>query len=58
MSLDINREKLLIMGIPFESKKLFNSVLYSLSTNIIEGWQPRKEDVVRLRDEAIKLGIM
>jgi hypothetical protein len=32
-------------------------VWYAISTNMIEGWKPEVEDVLRLREEAIALGI-
>ncbi|HGR5367139.1 TPA: hypothetical protein ACL5C4_000349 [Streptococcus pneumoniae] len=53
MSLDIDKEKMTIMGIAFENK----SVWYALSTNMIEGWRPTVSDVEKLRDEALALGM-
>ncbi|VOW06252.1 Uncharacterised protein [Streptococcus pneumoniae] len=38
MSLDIDKEKMTIMGIAFENRSVFKSVWYALSTNMIEGW--------------------
>lgn len=40
MSLDIDKEKMTIMGIAFENRSVFKSVWYALSTNMIEGWRP------------------
>ena len=57
MTLDVNTEKLTIMGVSFTNKQVFKSVWYALSTNMIEGWQPSIRDVERLRDEAIALGV-
>lgn len=54
MSLDIDKEKMTIMGIAFENRSVFKSVWYALSTNMIEGWRP---DVEKLRDEALALGM-
>ncbi len=57
MTLDVNKEKMTIMGVSFENRMIFKSVWYALSTNMIEGWQPTVEDVERLRDEALSLGV-
>ncbi len=52
MSLDINKEKMTIMGVAFEKRSVFKSVCYTLSTNMIEGWRPTVSDVEKLRDKA------
>ena len=57
MSLEIDKEKMTIMGVVFENRSVFKSVWYALSTNMIEGWRPTVSDVEKLRDEAIALGI-
>lgn len=57
MSLDIDKEKMTIMGIVFENRSVFKSVWYALSTNMIEGWRPTVSDVERLRDGALALGM-
>lgn len=57
MSLDIDKEKMTIMGIAFENRPVFKSVWYALSTNMIEGWRPTVSDVEKLRDEALALGM-
>lgn len=57
MSLDIDKEKMTIMGVAFENRSVFKSVWYALSTNMIEGWRPTIIDVETLRDEALALGI-
>ena len=48
MTLDVDKEKMMIMGVIFDNKKVFKSVSFSLSTNMIEGWHPTVEDVERL----------
>lgn len=58
MTLDINQDDMTIMGVQFTSRTIFKSVWYALSTNMIEGWQPTVTDIERLRDEALKLGIV
>ena len=57
MSLDIDKEKMTIMGVAFENRFVFKSVWHALSTNMIEGWRPTVSDVEKLRDEALALGI-
>ena len=57
MSLDIDKEKMTIMGVAFEKRSVFKSVWYALSTNMIEGWRPTVSDVEKLRDEALALGM-
>ncbi|WP_084847314.1 hypothetical protein [Streptococcus pneumoniae] len=57
MSLDIDKEKMTIMGIAFENRSVFKSVWYALSINMIEGWRPTVSDVEKLRDEALALGM-
>ena len=56
MSLEIDKEKMTIMGVVFENRSVFKSVWYALSTNMIEGWRPTVRDVEKLRDEALALG--
>ena len=50
MSLDIDKEKMTIMGVAFENRSVFKSVWYALSTSMIEGWRPTVSDVEKLRD--------
>ena len=57
MSLEIDKEKMTIMGVVFENRSVFKSVWYALSTNMIEGWRSTVSDVEKLRDEAIALGM-
>ena len=57
MSLEIDKEKMTIMGVAFENRSVFKSVWFALSTNMIEGWRPTVSDVEKLRDEAIALGM-
>ena len=52
MKLDVNKAELTIMGIPFDNKKDFRGVWHALSTNMFEGWEPSKSDVLRLRKKA------
>ncbi|CRC43126.1 Uncharacterised protein [Streptococcus pneumoniae] len=57
IDIDIDKEKMTIMGVAFENRSVFKSVWYALSTNMIEGWRPTISDVEKLRDEALALGM-
>ena len=57
MTLDVDKEKMMIMGVIFDNEKVFKSVWFALSTHMIEGWHPTVEDVERLREEAVALGV-
>ena len=57
MSLDIDKEKMTIMGVAFENRSVFKSVWHALSTNMIEGWRPTVSDIEKVRDEALALGM-
>ncbi|COD40167.1 Uncharacterised protein [Streptococcus pneumoniae] len=57
IDIDIDKEKMTIMGVAFENRSVFKSVWYALSTNMIEGWRPTVSDVEKLRDEALALGM-
>ncbi|OTN90048.1 hypothetical protein A5819_002547 [Enterococcus sp. 7E2_DIV0204] len=54
MSLNIDKSKLTIMGVQFNSQKDFKSVWYVLSTNMIEGWEPEKHDVEEMKQYIIR----
>ncbi|MDO5750084.1 MAG: hypothetical protein Q4P78_02630 [Rothia sp. (in: high G+C Gram-positive bacteria)] len=57
MTLDINRDNLTIMGVPFKSPSTFQSVWYVVSSSMIEGWQPTPEDILELRSFAEDIGV-
>lgn len=57
IDIDIDKEKMTIMGVAFENRSVFKSVWYALSTNMIEGWRPTVSDVEKLRDESLALGM-
>lgn len=54
MKLEADKENLTIMGVKFASMKDFKAVAYLLSTNMIEGWQPKVSDVRHLREKVEK----
>lgn len=54
MTLNIDKSKLTIMGVQFDSQKDFKGVWYALSTNMIEGWEPEKHDVEELKHYIVR----
>jgi hypothetical protein len=52
MKLEVNKSELTIMGVPFDNKKDFRGVWHALSTNMFEGWEPSRSDVLRLKKRA------
>lgn len=48
--LETNKKELTIMDVCFESVKTYEAALYAISSNIIEGWQPTKEDVLKFKE--------
>lgn len=52
--LNIDKSNLTIMGVKFDSPKEFKSVWYALSTNMIEGWEPEKQDVEEMKQYIIQ----
>lgn len=55
ISLEVNKDEMTIMGIPFDNSKEFNAAWYAISSSMMEGWKPRVEDVIGLRSRAIAL---
>jgi hypothetical protein len=53
-TLDIDKSKLTIMGVQFDSQQEFKGVWYALSTNMIEGWEPEKKDVEEMKQYIIQ----
>lgn len=47
--LKTDKSKLTIMGVYFDSKKAYVAALYAISSNMIEGWQPTKEDIEKFK---------
>ncbi|MEI3597805.1 MULTISPECIES: hypothetical protein [unclassified Oceanobacillus] len=53
MKLDVNKPQLTIMGVKFNNQEEFRGALYAISSNMIEGWQPTKQDVEQVKDYLI-----
>jgi hypothetical protein len=53
-TLNVDKSNLTIMGVKFDSPKEFKGVWYALSTNMIEGWEPEKQDVEEMKQYIIQ----
>lgn len=53
MTLDVDKEKMTIMGVQFDNRREFRIVWYAVSSNMIEGWQPNQADIKQLRERAM-----
>ena len=42
-----------IMGLIFNSDKKYRAALYAISSNMIEGWNPTRDDVRQLKSESM-----
>ena len=49
IALQVNREKMTIIGIAFDTVEEFKGAWYALSSNAIESYQPSVQDVERLK---------
>lgn len=54
MALNVDKTNLTIMGVKFDFQKEFNGVWQALSTNMIEDWEPKKQDVEEMKGNVAK----
>lgn len=54
MALNVDKTDLTIMGVKFDFQKEFNGVWQALSTNMIEDWEPKKQDVEEMKGYVAK----
>ena len=52
MKLDVNLEKMTLLGVPFDDEETFDAVWYAVSSSIMAGWQPTVEDIKGLKEHA------
>ena len=52
MTLDVNKEAMTILGVKFQSKKIFDAVWYAIGSSMIENFVPTIGDVERLKTYA------
>ena len=50
MTLEINKEKLSIMGVQCDNDEDFNTVWYAIGSSMIEGYKPSTEDILELKE--------
>lgn len=48
--LETNREDFTIMDVDFETHQAYEAAFYALTSNIVEGGKPTKEDVLLLKE--------
>lgn len=53
MTLDVNKEKLTIMGVPFDNFEDFDTVWYAVGSSMIEDYEPTVEDIQELKEYVI-----
>lgn len=50
MLLEVDEKNLNLLGVHFGDYATFKAIWYALSSNMIEGWQPTKKDVLALKE--------
>jgi hypothetical protein len=53
MALEVDKKNLTILDVQFDNAKEFKATLYAISSNMIEGWEPTRDDVVRMKEYVI-----
>lgn len=53
MTLDVNKEKLTIMGVPFDNFEDLDTVWYAVGSSMIEDYEPTVEDIQELKEYVI-----
>lgn len=48
--IEVDYERLTIMGVPFPDRELLDGVAYGIGTNMYEGFVPTKRDIEIIRD--------
>jgi len=49
MKLNVDKKNLTIMGVKFDNRADLRGVWYVMSSSMIEGWQPKVEDVKEMK---------
>ena len=49
MTLDVNKEELTILGIPFDNFSDFDTFWYAIGSSMIENYEPTVQDVIDLK---------
>lgn len=53
MTLDVNKEKLTILGVPFDNFSDFDTIWYAIGSSMIENYEPTVQDVIDLKTYVI-----
>lgn len=54
MTLDVNKEKMTIMGVKFDNYEDFDAVWYAVGSSMIENFAPKIEDIEQMKSYVIK----
>ena len=49
MTLDVNKDKLTILGVQFDNFPDFDTVWYAIGSSMIENYEPTVQDVIDLK---------
>jgi len=49
MTLTVNQETMTILGVPFQNKRIFDTVWYAIGSSMIGNYTPTIEDVERMK---------
>lgn len=53
MTLDVNKEELTILGVPFDNFSDFDIVWYAIGSSMIENYEPTVQDVIDFKNYVI-----
>ena len=53
MTLDVNKDKLTILGVQFDNFPDFDTVWYAIGSSMIENYEPTVQDVIDLKAHVI-----
>lgn len=49
MTLDVNKDELTILGVPFDNFSDFDAVWYVIGSSMIENYKPSVQDIIDLK---------
>ncbi|MDR2976939.1 MAG: hypothetical protein LBV19_06465 [Streptococcaceae bacterium] len=49
MTLDVDKRNMTIMNVKFDNFEDFDAVLYAVSSNMIEGWEPKEAFIEKMK---------
>lgn len=55
MKLEIDKKKMTIMDVKFDTREDFEAVWYAISSSMIEGWQPNPDFIETMKTRIVEL---